>query len=122
MKKIQIPMVLLGLLSLLIPLGIAASYVLAVKYHEATMPSSITMAVASVPLIFGVCFVYIGIRLQKILYATPRVPIVTLRVWLVTTLALAYFRHTANMIGLGFVLGSYWYLAWALKKETGESE
>ena len=121
MKKIRIPLLILGLFSLLIPIGIAAQYILAVKTQHEPSPTPSKIASGFIPLIFGVAFIYIGIRLPKILSDSPRLPILTMRAWIGSNLASVaiglMIGHGINPIGLVCIAAIYWYFSWALMKK-----
>ena len=124
MKKIQFPMVLLGLFCLLIPAGIAAQFILAVKYHRQPTPPPVMIVIGSIPLVFGAAFIYLGIRLQKILYQTPKMPIIILRAWVVANFAavVIFSDGHLNPIALVLVPTIYWYFSWALRQEIGDDD
>jgi hypothetical protein len=124
MKKIQIPLVLLGILNLLIPLGLTARFILAYKYHQGSPPGLWPSIHGLVPLISGAIFIYLGTSLTKIMYGHPSMPIMTLRVWIavvfITAAISAFLGSRPGLIGVVCVAMIYWYFSWALKKETGD--
>ena len=124
MKKIRIPLIALGIISLLIPLGIAAEYIIAFKTQNQPTPTPFKTAAGFIPLVFGVAFIYIGIRFRKILSDSPRIPLLTMRVWIISNMlsgVLGFIAgHGINPIGLVCVAAIYWYFSWAIEKTETE--
>jgi len=118
MKKIKIPLLILGFFSLLIPLGIAARYALSLRNENQAAPNPTEIYIGAIPLIFGIAFIYIGIRLEKLLRESPKIPIITLRAWIICNIAIGIISIILgggiNIIGLLIIAAIYWYFARAL--------
>ena len=125
MKTIRISLFLLGTLSLLIPLGIAAQFAIAALRPGASSPSLLSAFSGFVPLIFGIAFIYLGVRMNSVVDKNPRLPLITLKAWVISTVlsALIFIMagYRPNAVGLVIVALIYLGLSRAIKKEINEA-